>query len=81
MADEPALPVAAGRDKDETPPPDGQALKYVSFPVQTLAKCAKMIPVMTFSERIPQRRGNAFFSQQHRIEDIISMPISYDVVV
>ena len=23
-----------------------QALKYVSFPVQTLAKCAKMIPVM-----------------------------------
>ncbi|KFK33994.1 hypothetical protein AALP_AA5G087900 [Arabis alpina] len=23
-----------------------EALKYVSFPVQTLAKCAKMIPVM-----------------------------------
>ncbi|KAJ0020020.1 hypothetical protein Pint_32311 [Pistacia integerrima] len=26
-----------------------EALKYVSFPVQTLAKCAKMIPVMTYS--------------------------------
>lgn len=26
--------------------PTLQALKYVSFPVQTLAKCAKMIPVM-----------------------------------
>jgi len=26
-----------------------QALKYVSFPVQTLAKCAKMIPVMVIS--------------------------------
>jgi adenosine 3'-phospho 5'-phosphosulfate transporter B2 len=25
---------------------DMQALKFVSFPVQTLAKCAKMIPVM-----------------------------------
>ncbi|KAI7733448.1 hypothetical protein M8C21_014507 [Ambrosia artemisiifolia] len=27
-----------------------EALKYVSFPVQTLAKCAKMIPVMGASE-------------------------------
>ena len=27
-----------------------QALKYVSFPVQTLAKCAKMIPVMVSLE-------------------------------
>lgn len=26
--------------------PHSQALKYVSFPTQTLAKCAKMMPVM-----------------------------------
>jgi solute carrier family 35 (adenosine 3'-phospho 5'-phosphosulfate transporter), member B2 len=25
-----------------------EALKYVSFPVQTLGKCAKMIPVMVW---------------------------------
>jgi len=30
-----------------------QALKYVSFPVQTLAKCAKMIPVMVRETLIP----------------------------
>ncbi|GMP89202.1 hypothetical protein CsSME_00040876 [Camellia sinensis var. sinensis] len=31
-----------------------EALKYVSFPVQTLAKCAKMIPVMLWSTVIMQ---------------------------
>ncbi|XP_052187943.1 UDP-galactose/UDP-glucose transporter 5B [Diospyros lotus] len=32
-----------------------EALKYVSFPVQTLAKCAKMIPVMLWSSVILQK--------------------------
>ncbi|XP_058099030.1 UDP-galactose/UDP-glucose transporter 5B-like [Magnolia sinica] len=35
-----------------------EALKYVSFPVQTLAKCAKMIPVMIWSTVIMQKRYN-----------------------
>ncbi|KAL5711075.1 UDP-galactose/UDP-glucose transporter 5 [Ranunculus cassubicifolius] len=34
-----------------------EALKYVSFPVQTLAKCAKMIPVMTCSSDFLMQRG------------------------
>jgi len=33
-----------------------EALKYVSFPVQTLGKCAKMIPVMIWGYLINQRR-------------------------
>jgi len=33
-----------------------EALKYVSFPVQTLGKCAKMIPVMIWGALINQRR-------------------------
>eukprot|EP00262_Sarcandra_glabra_P005296 TRINITY_DN16711_c0_g2_i1.p1 TRINITY_DN16711_c0_g2~~TRINITY_DN16711_c0_g2_i1.p1 ORF type:complete len:339 (+),score=12.59 TRINITY_DN16711_c0_g2_i1:288-1304(+) len=35
-----------------------EALKYVSFPVQTLAKCAKMIPVMVWGTLIMQKRYN-----------------------
>ena len=34
------------------------ALKYVSFPVQTLGKCAKMIPVMIWGRLILQKRYN-----------------------
>ncbi|THG00432.1 hypothetical protein TEA_010971 [Camellia sinensis var. sinensis] len=34
-----------------------EALKYVSFPVQTLAKCAKMIPVMAAGDISPYNRG------------------------
>ncbi|KAH7405406.1 hypothetical protein KP509_15G068900 [Ceratopteris richardii] len=33
-----------------------EALKYVSFPVQTLAKCAKMIPVMVWGTLIMQKK-------------------------
>ncbi|PIA38929.1 hypothetical protein AQUCO_02700249v1 [Aquilegia coerulea] len=33
-----------------------EALKYVSFPVQTLAKCAKMMPVMVWGTLIMQKR-------------------------
>ncbi|XP_078436062.1 UDP-galactose/UDP-glucose transporter 5-like isoform X2 [Wolffia australiana] len=33
-----------------------EALKYVSFPVQTLAKCAKMIPVMVWGVLIMQKK-------------------------
>lgn len=33
-----------------------EALKYVSFPVQTLAKCAKMIPVMLWGTVIMQKK-------------------------
>ena len=33
-----------------------EALKYVSFPVQTLGKCAKMIPVMVWGALIMQKR-------------------------
>ncbi|KAF9604646.1 hypothetical protein IFM89_008977 [Coptis chinensis] len=33
-----------------------EALKYVSFPVQTLAKCSKMIPVMVWGTLIMQKR-------------------------
>ncbi|XP_019177479.1 PREDICTED: UDP-galactose/UDP-glucose transporter 5B-like isoform X3 [Ipomoea nil] len=40
-----------------------EALKYVSFPVQTLAKCAKMIPVMIWGTIIMQKRyqGQDYF--------------------
>ncbi|XP_020674121.1 UDP-galactose/UDP-glucose transporter 5B-like isoform X2 [Dendrobium catenatum] len=34
-----------------------EALKYVSFPVQTLAKCAKMIPVMVSDDINPNQIG------------------------
>ncbi|GJM94391.1 hypothetical protein PR202_ga11031 [Eleusine coracana subsp. coracana] len=34
-----------------------EALKYVSFPVQTLAKCAKMIPVMASMDVSPFNKG------------------------
>ncbi|VAH13004.1 unnamed protein product [Triticum turgidum subsp. durum] len=120
MADEPALPVAAGRDKDERRRLIGRcalavvgimstllvygvlqeklmrvpygaekeffryslflvfcnrittsmvsalvllALKYVSFPVQTLAKCAKMIPVMIWGTIIMKKKygGKDYF--------------------
>ncbi|KFK33968.1 hypothetical protein AALP_AA5G085100 [Arabis alpina] len=37
-----------------------EALKYVSFPVQTLAKCAKMIPVMLWGTLIMQKRYRVF---------------------
>ena len=33
-----------------------EALRYVSFPVQTLGKCAKMIPVMLWGYFINQKR-------------------------
>ncbi|XP_040994097.1 UDP-galactose/UDP-glucose transporter 5B-like [Juglans microcarpa x Juglans regia] len=33
-----------------------EALKYVSFPIQTLAKCAKMIPVMVWGTIIMQKK-------------------------
>ncbi|KAJ3676512.1 hypothetical protein LUZ60_003924 [Juncus effusus] len=36
-----------------------EALKYVSFPVQTLAKCAKMIPVMIWGAVIMQKKYNS----------------------
>ncbi|XP_019457926.1 PREDICTED: UDP-galactose/UDP-glucose transporter 5-like [Lupinus angustifolius] len=36
-----------------------EALKYVSFPVQTLAKCAKMIPVMVWGTLIMQKKYHA----------------------
>ncbi|PWZ04007.1 hypothetical protein Zm00014a_031737 [Zea mays] len=42
-----------------------EALKYVSFPVQTLAKCAKMIPVMIWGTIIMRKKYVAkdyFFS-------------------
>ena len=32
-----------------------EALKYVSFPVQTLGKCAKMIPVMVWGSIIMRK--------------------------
>ncbi|CAK9140226.1 unnamed protein product [Ilex paraguariensis] len=37
-----------------------EALKYVSFPVQTLAKCAKMIPVMLWGTIIMQKKYKGF---------------------
>ncbi|PPD76032.1 hypothetical protein GOBAR_DD27048 [Gossypium barbadense] len=37
-----------------------EALKYVSFPVQTLAKCAKMIPVMIWGTFIMQKKYKGF---------------------
>ncbi|KAL5229914.1 hypothetical protein ABZP36_028690 [Zizania latifolia] len=40
-----------------------EALKYVSFPVQTLAKCAKMIPVMIWGTIIMRKKygGKDYF--------------------
>ena len=40
-----------------------EALKYVSFPVQTLGKCAKMIPVMIW--------GSAVNSKTYKAKDYI----------
>ncbi|KAI4334481.1 hypothetical protein L6164_019169 [Bauhinia variegata] len=37
-----------------------EALKYVSFPVQTLSKCAKMIPVMVWGTLIMQKRYQGY---------------------
>ncbi|KAK8489257.1 hypothetical protein V6N13_009547 [Hibiscus sabdariffa] len=37
-----------------------EALKYVSFPIQTLAKCAKMIPVMIWGTFIMQKTYKGF---------------------
>ncbi|GMI81803.1 hypothetical protein like AT5G59740 [Hibiscus trionum] len=37
-----------------------EALKYVSFPIQTLAKCAKMIPVMVWGTFIMQKTYKGF---------------------
>lgn len=36
-----------------------EALKYVSFPVQTLGKCAKMIPVMIWGTLVNQKTYKA----------------------
>ncbi len=33
-----------------------EALKYVTFPLQTLGKCAKMIPVMLWGSIMLQKR-------------------------
>lgn len=40
-----------------------EALKYVSFPVQTLGKCAKMIPVMVWGTLVNQKsyKGKDYF--------------------
>lgn len=40
-----------------------EALKYVSFPVQTLGKCAKMIPVMIWGSLVNQKsyKGKDYF--------------------
>lgn len=40
-----------------------EALKYVSFPVQTLGKCAKMIPVMIWGTLVNQKsyKGKDYF--------------------
>jgi solute carrier family 35 (adenosine 3'-phospho 5'-phosphosulfate transporter), member B2 len=40
-----------------------EALKYVSFPVQTLGKCAKMIPVMIW--------GSAVNAKTYKAKDYI----------
>lgn len=37
-----------------------EALKYVSFPVQTLSKSAKMVPVMIWGTAIMQKRYNCY---------------------
>ena len=36
-----------------------EALKHVSFPLQTLGKCAKMIPVMVWGTLIMRKRYGA----------------------
>lgn len=36
-----------------------EALKYVSFPIQTLGKCAKMIPVMIWGGLVNQKTYKA----------------------
>ncbi len=36
-----------------------ESLKYVTFPVQTLGKCAKMIPVMLWGIVIMRKRYGA----------------------
>ena len=41
------------------PVPQYEALKHVSFPLQTLGKCAKMIPVMVWVSRRAGRRAGS----------------------
>ena len=43
-----------------------EALKYVSFPVQTLGKCAKMIPVMIWGYAINGRGQQRSFHKYAR---------------
>lgn len=41
-----------------------EALKHVSFPLQTLGKCAKMIPVMVWGTIIMRKRYSKLFQEK-----------------
>ncbi|XP_068668738.1 UDP-galactose/UDP-glucose transporter 5B-like [Aristolochia californica] len=47
-----------------------EALKYVSFPVQTLAKCTKMIPVMVWCTIIMQKK---YKSQDYIVAVLVTL--------
>lgn len=56
-----------------------EALKYVSFPVQTLGKCAKMIPVMIWGTIIMRR---SYTAQKYLIAALVRSrsPLARDAV-
>ncbi|KAL5701860.1 UDP-galactose/UDP-glucose transporter 5 [Ranunculus cassubicifolius] len=54
-----------------------EALKYVSFPVQTLAKCAKMIPVMVWGTLIMQKK---YRGQDYLIAVLVTLGCSVFVL-
>ncbi|KAL3518259.1 hypothetical protein ACH5RR_020848 [Cinchona calisaya] len=50
-----------------------EALKYVSFPIQTLAKCAKMIPVMLWGTIIMQKK---YFMKDYALAFLVTVGCS-----
>ncbi|RVW56972.1 UDP-galactose/UDP-glucose transporter 5B [Vitis vinifera] len=55
-----------------------EALKYVSFPVQTLAKCAKMIPVMVSLEWLSVVEGKF---KKWDVVDLVGVLIMVDYFI
>lgn len=47
-----------------------EALKYVSFPVQTLGKCAKMIPVMIWGTAV---NGKSYKAKDYIVALLVTM--------
>lgn len=52
-----------------------EALKHVSFPVQTIAKCAKMVPVMIWYAYSKQLQQVVLCTVCAHLVNILSLPV------